>query len=116
MTYLEKENLLFKHQFGFEFRTGLSAADLLTSLSNNHWLSCTNNTGGTVRVLAVDITSAFDRVSHLGVFHKILSYGLDGALHRWLTSYLTDRNILLLLLLFIIIQYIKDFPTELKTL
>ena len=62
MTYLEKENLLSKHQFGF--RTGLGTADLLTSL-NHQWLSCIN-TGGAVRVLAVDIAGAFDRVSHLG--------------------------------------------------
>ena len=89
MTYLEKENLLSKHQFGF--RTGLGTADLLTSL-NHQWLSCIN-TGGAVRVLAVDIAGAFDRVSHLGVLHKIRSYGLDGTLHRWLTSYLTDRNL-----------------------
>ena len=88
MTYLEKENLLSKHQFGF--RTGLGTADLLTSL-NHQWLSCIN-TGGAVRVLAVDIAGAFDRVSHLGVLHKIRSYGLDGTLHRWLTSYLTDRK------------------------
>ena len=89
MTYLEKENLLSKHQFGF--RTDLGTADLLTSL-NHQWLSCIN-TGGAVRVLAVDIAGAFDRVSHLGVLHKIRSYGLDGTLHRWLTSYLTDRNL-----------------------
>ena len=89
MTYLEKENLLSKHQFGF--RTGLGTADLLTSL-NHQWLSCIN-TGGAVRVLAVDIAGAFDRVSHVGVLHKIRSYGLDGTLHRWLTSYLTDRNL-----------------------
>ena len=89
MTYLEKENLLSKHQFGF--RTGLGTADLLTSL-DHQWLSCIN-TGGAVRVMAVDIAGAFDRVSHLGVLHKIRSYGLDGTLHRWLTSYLTDRNI-----------------------
>ena len=77
MTNLEKENLLSKHQFGF--RTGLGTADLLTSL-NHQWLSCIN-TGGAVRVLAVDIAGAFDRVSHVGVLHKIRSYGLDGTLH-----------------------------------
>ena len=89
MTYLEKENLLSKHQFGF--RTGLGTADLLTSL-HYQWISCIN-TGGAVRVVAVDIAGAFDRVAHLGVLHKIRSYGLDGTLHRWLTSYLRDRNL-----------------------
>ena len=89
MNHLEKENLLSPHQFGF--RPGLSAADLLTSL-NHQWLSCLN-TGGAVRVLAVDIAGAFDKVSHIGVLHKLRAYGIAGTLHKWLTSYLTDRKL-----------------------
>ena len=42
MNYLERNNLLSAHQFGF--RSGLSAADLLTSL-NHQWLSCINSGG-----------------------------------------------------------------------
>ena len=89
MNHLEKKRLLSQHQFGF--RTGLSAADLLTHLSHQ-WLSCMN-TGGAVRTLAVDIAGAFDKVSHLGVLHKLRSYGIAGTLHQWMTSYLTDRNL-----------------------
>ena len=59
---------------------------------NHQWLSCIN-TGSAVQVLAVDIAGAFNRVSHLGLLHEIRSNGLAGALHRWLTSYLTDRNL-----------------------
>ena len=89
MNHLEKESLLSQHQFGF--RPGLSAADLLTSLTHQ-WLSCIN-TGGAVRVLAVDIAGAFDKVSHLGVLHKLRSYGIAGLLHQWLTSYLSNRHL-----------------------
>ena len=89
MNHLEKKRLLSQHQFGF--RTGLSAADLLAHLSHQ-WLSCMN-TGGAVRTLAVDIAGAFDKVSHLGVLHKLRSYGIAGTLHQWMTSYLTDRNL-----------------------
>ena len=89
MNHLEKKRLLSRHQFGF--RTGLSAADLLAHLSHQ-WLSCMN-TGGAVRTLAVDIAGAFDKVSHLGVLHKLHSYGIAGTLHQWMTSYLTDRNL-----------------------
>ena len=87
--HLEKMNLLSVHQFGF--RTGLGAADLLTVL--NHEWQQTLNSGGAVRVLAVDIAGAFDKVSHLGVLHKISSYGITGKLHCWLTSYLTNRKL-----------------------
>ena len=51
MNFLERENLLSAYQFGF--RSGLGAADLLTAL-NREWLTSIN-TGGAVRVLAVDI-------------------------------------------------------------
>ena len=86
MNHLEKKRLLSQHQFGF--RTGLSAADLLAHLSHQ-WLSCMN-TSGAVRTVAVDIAGAFDKVSHLGVLHKLRSYGIAGTLHQWMTSYLTD--------------------------
>ena len=86
MNHLEKKCLLSQHQFGF--RTGLSAADLLAHLSHQYM-----NTGGAVRTVAVDIAGAFDKVSHLGVLHKLRSYGIAGTLHQWMTSYLTDRNL-----------------------
>ena len=43
--------------------------------------------------LAADIAGAFDKVSHVGVLHKLRAYGIDGTLHRWLTSYLSNRNL-----------------------
>ena len=89
MNFLERENLLSAYQFGF--RSGLSAADLLTAL-NREWLTSIN-TGGAVRVLAVDIAGAFDKVSHAGVLHKLPSYGVGGSLHRWLTDYLSNKTL-----------------------
>ena len=44
-------------------------------------------------MLAGDIAGAFDKVSHVGVLHKLPAYGIDGTLHRWLTSYLSNRNL-----------------------
>ena len=89
VNYLEKEELLSAHQFGF--RSGLGAADLLTAL-NHEWMN-TINSGGAVRVLAVDIAGAFDKVSHAGVLHKAKAYGICRDLHRWLTAYLTQRKL-----------------------
>ena len=93
MNYLEKEKLLRAHQFGF--CPGLSAADLLTSL-NHTWLEIMD-AGGAVRVIAADIAGTFGKVSHLGVLHKLHSYGIAGPLHRWLTDYFLCAIKLLLL-------------------
>ena len=59
VNFLERENLLSTYQFGF--RSGLGAADLLTAL-NREWLTSIN-TGGPIRVLAVDVAGAFGKVS-----------------------------------------------------
>ena len=87
MNFLERENLLSAYQFGF--RSGLGAADLLTAL-NREWLTSITN-GGEGRVLAVDIAGAFDKVSRAGVLRKLSSYGVGGSLRRWLTDYLSNR-------------------------
>ena len=49
--------------------------------------------GGTVNVLAIDITGAFDKVSHLGLLTKIQGYGIRGSLLQWLTDYLDNHKI-----------------------
>ena len=88
MNYLDRErnNLLSVHQFGF--RSGLSAADLLTSL-NHHWLSCIN-ADGAVRMLAVDTADAFDKV---GVLQTLCAHGICSALHQWITNYPPFRKL-----------------------
>ena len=89
MRHLELHNLLSPHQFGFRKRR--SAPDLLTSIGHD-WRTCIE-AGGTVRVLAVDVAGAFDKVSHLGVLHKLMAYGVNGSLHQWLSNYLSSRQL-----------------------
>ena len=89
VSHLEKEGILSANQFGF--RRGLGTADLLTSLQ--HEWSTTASQGGAVRVLAIDIAGAFDKVSHLGVLSKLSSYGVAGNLLSWLQSYLSSRSL-----------------------
>ena len=48
-----------------------------------------------MHVLAIDIAGAFDKVSHAGLLLKASVYGLDGALHGWLSDYLTGRSSIL---------------------
>ena len=89
MKFFENQKILSAHQFGF--RPGLGTADLLTRL--HHEWSLTAGLGGAVRILAVDIAGAFDKVSHCGVLHKLASYGITGDLLNWLASYLNGRKL-----------------------
>ena len=89
LNFLESRGVLSPRQFGF--RKGLSATDLLMKLYHE-WAAAAAS-GGSAHVLAIDIAGAFDKVSHTGLLHKASVYGLDGALHEWLSSYLTGRSI-----------------------
>ena len=48
--------------------------------------------GMDVRFIFCDVSKAFDRVWHKGLLYKLKKYGIKGNLHRWFTSYLTDRR------------------------
>ena len=89
MNFLEAGHVLSAHQFGFRRRLGTD--DLPTTLQH-HWAVTAGN-GDSVHVLAIDIAGAFDKVSHWGALHKASATGIAGPLHRWLTSYLSDRRL-----------------------
>ena len=46
-----------------------------------------------MRVLAVDIAGAFDKVSHRGFLRKAEALGISGELLQWIRSYLSDRKL-----------------------
>ena len=45
-----------------------------------------------VRVVALDISKAFDRVWHDGLIHKLECMGVSGPLLAWLRSFLSGRT------------------------
>ena len=87
--FLESNNILSQSQYGFRSRLGTQ--DVLTLL-NSQWGRVAAS-GGAVRVIAVDVAGAFDRVSHTGVLHKAECYGVAGHLLGWLRDYLSNRNL-----------------------
>lgn len=89
MNFLEAHNVLSSNQFGF--RRGIGTQDVLTLL--HHQWSRVAARGGAVRVIAVDIAGAFDKVSHVGVLHKAEEYGIRGTLLQWLRDYLSERKL-----------------------
>jgi len=88
INYLEKYNLLNKNQFGF--RKGLSTEDALCQLVRNVYKSFENNK----KCLAIflDLTKAFDMVSHDLLCKKLEKYGIRGTPLDMFKNYLKDRK------------------------
>ena len=81
--------IIGSNQFGF--RPNHSASDLLAYLSHE-WLSCLNERKE-VKVVAMDIKAAFDRVWHNGLLAKLKARGISGQILTWIQSYLSERRI-----------------------
>ena len=62
--------------FQYGFRPSWSTADLLTVVSDR--IARAFNKSGATRAVVHDISKAFDRVWHAGLFYKLKSYGISG--------------------------------------
>ena len=45
---------------------------------------------GATRVVALDISKAFDKVWHAGLLHKLKSYGISGQMFGLISSFLNN--------------------------
>ena len=70
---------------------GLGTADLLTAVQFERTQAI--GRGGCFQTLAADIAGAFDKVSHLGVLHKMREMGVTGLALNWLLGYLSTRHL-----------------------
>jgi hypothetical protein len=86
--YLFQNNLVSHRQYGF--RPKHSTADLLATLSQK-WSNALDR-GEEVRLIALDIKGAFDKVWHNGLCAKLKSKGVTGKLLTWIQSYLSNRS------------------------
>ena len=86
--FLLKNNVLYKHQFGFQtgHSTTLSLIEIVDEIYKN--LDDNNYAMG----LFLDLQKAFDTVNHSILLDKISYYGIRGVAHDWFTSYLTHRK------------------------
>ena len=87
--HLEKCGLFSDFQYGF--RSFQSTADLLTVVSDR--IAGGFKRYGTTRAVALDISKAFDRVWHAGLLHKLKSYGISGQIFGFISSFLSNRQI-----------------------
>ena len=57
----------------------------------NDFAECLNQRGQ-CDILLLDFSKAFDKVSHLLLYHKLAHYGVQGSLLSWLKSLLSLRS------------------------
>ena len=88
LTHLEKYNILTSLNHGF--RSGYSCDTQLIVTLNDLLQSYDQNkqTG----VVILDFSKAFDTVPHDKLMYKLEKYGIKGDFHKWLTSFLTKRE------------------------
>ena len=88
--YLENDNLLNPHQFGF--RPGDSYVHQLLSSTYDIHKSFNANPPLEVRGIFLDMSKAFDRVWHEGLLFKLKRLGLSGKYYGIINSFLRNRH------------------------
>ena len=76
-------NLISSNQFGF--RPKHSTLDLLMSTVQK-WSNALD-VGQEVKVVALDVSHAFDSVWHKGLLSKLMSFGISGLLCTWIHDF-----------------------------
>lgn len=87
-SFLNKNNILYKRQYGF--RAAHSCEHALLDAQNT--LNNALDKKETATMLLIDFSKAFDMVTHDIILKNIYFYGIRGISHSWFESYLADRK------------------------
>ena len=88
LTHFDDENIILDKQHGF--RKGHSCGAQLISTVN--YLLASADVGNCVDIAILDFSKAFDMVSHRRLMIKLDHYGIRGYIHKWISSFLNNRN------------------------
>lgn len=88
MNFLRKNNILNKHQFGFQQRKG--TVDALKCINNN--INRALHEGKHVGAVFIDLKKAFDTLDKEILFGKLYKYGVRGKFLNIMINYLTNRT------------------------
>ena len=88
-SYLERNHLLFDSQYGFRSKRSCDQAILEL---NGKLLQVHENSLHSA-VMFLDLSKAFDTLSHSVLLSKMERYGIRGLVNEWFRSYLTNRSL-----------------------
>jgi len=88
MSYLNSNNLICAHQFGF--RQNFSTSDAVVELVDSIYQSLDRK--NIMLSIFLDLSKAFDTVNHDILIAKLSNIGIRGRVNDWFRSFISDRK------------------------
>ena len=88
--YLNAQNILYQHQYGF--RSNHNTSHPVLHFYDKIYNSLNQKPSATTLSIFIDLKKAFDTVDHNILLKKMDHYGVRGTENSWFTNYLSDRE------------------------